>query len=529
MRRLLLLPVFCVLAGLLALAGTATASVSGVGPDFNGDGAADLAIGVPRATVGGVNDAGAVNILYGTFANGAQSNAPDDQRWSQRSGGIDGDPETGDQFGAAISTGDYNADGFTDLAIGVPTDDINIADGAGRVNVLYGSAAGLSADGNQLWSEQLLGVGGEPRSGENFGGSLTSGDYNGDGFGDLAIGSPGEVIGDATGAGAFFVLYGSADGLQVTSPAKQTWSQDLLGDDAVAGDAFATAMASGDLNGDGFADIAVGAPGEKVGSVSDAGSAHVLYGSADGLQAAGAQMWTQDSANVEGKCETGDAFGSAVAIGDFNHDGRADLAVGAPGEDLEPVVDAGMVNVLYGSASGVQTTSPKDQKWTQDSTSVKGTAETDDAFGAAVTAGDFDGNGVDDLAIGSPGETMSSQAGAGVVNVLYGTASAGLQASSPNDDKWSQNSKNLEDTAEAGDAFGAALAAGDYDGDGHDDLAIGAPGENVQGNEGAGAVNLLYGAANGLQVTSPADQLWDAGQPGVRGQPEKGDGFGSAL
>jgi hypothetical protein len=526
---MLLLPVLCVLAGLMALAGPATAAVHAVGPDFNGDGAADLAIGVPRATVGGVNDAGAVNVLYGTSPNGTQSNAPDDQRWTQRSGGIDGDPETGDQFGAAVSTGDFNDDGFTDLAIGVPTDDIKIADGAGRVNVLYGSASGLTADGNQLWSEQLQGVGGEPRSGENFGGSLSSGDYNGDGFADLAIGSPGEVLGDATGAGAVFVFYGSVDGLQVTAPVKQTWSQDVLGDDAMAGDAFGSAVASGDLNGDGFADVAVGAPGEKVESVDGAGSAHVLYGSADGLQAAGAQLWTQDSANVEGKCETGDAFGSALAIGDFNHDGRADLSVGAPGEDLEPVVDAGVVNVLYGSAAGVQTTAPKDQKWSQDSTSVKGTAETDDAFGAALTAGDFDDNGVGDLAIGAPGETIGSTVGAGVVNVLYGTSAAGLQATGPNDDKWSQNSKNLEDTAETGDAFGAALASGDYDGDGHDDLAIGVPGENVQGNEGAGAVNLLYGKADGLQVTSPADQLWHAGQPGVRGQPESGDGFGSAL
>jgi hypothetical protein len=527
MRRLSLAVPLFVIASLFPMTARALA-VGGVSPDFNGDGVADQAIGVPRATVAGVNDAGAVTVLYGTSAAGLQAGAPDDQRWTQVSGGIEGDPETGDQFGLAVAAGDFDGDGFSDLAIGVPTDDIHIALGGGKVNVIYGSGAGLTAEGNQLWSQELLGLEGEPRSGESFGRSLAGADFNGDGFADLAIGVPGDVVGDFTGAGGVNVLYGSADGLQLTAPEDQLWSRQDLDGDAEMDDAFGTALAVGDLDADGFADLAIGASGQSVGGDSRAGAAHVLYGSAAGLQTARAQVWTQDSPSVTGKAETDDALGSSLASGDFDGDGRDDLAIGAPGEDLAPGADAGLVNVLYGGTAGLQATSPVDQSWTQDSDSVKNKSEANDAFGAALAASDFDANGRDDLAVGAPGETLDSQADAGFANVLYGTA-AGLQATSPGDEKWSQNKTGVEDTAEAGDLFGAALSAADVNGDGFADLAIGAPGENVQGSGGAGAVNVVYGSADGLQVDSPADQLWHAGSPSVRGQPETGDGFGSAL
>lgn len=528
MRRSFVVLALCVVSALVPMAGTARGAVGPEEPDFNGDGVADLAIGVPRATVAGVDDAGAVTVLYGTSSTGLQAGLPDDQRWTQVSGGIEGDPETGDQFGLSVAAGDFDGDGFTDLAIGVPTDDINIALGGGKVNVIYGSPDGLTAEGNQLWSQELLAVEGEPRSGENFGRVQAAADFNGDGFDDLAIGVPGEVVGESTGAGGVNVLYGSADGLQVTAPEDQLWTQGPLQDDPEPGDAFGAALAAGDMDGDGFADLAIGSPGQSVGGDAGAGAAHVLFGSTAGLQAARDQLWTQDSSGVDGTAKPGDAFASALAAGDFDGNGKDDLAAGAPGDSVSSAPGAGLVNVLYGGSAGLQTSGPQDQKWDQNSDSVYDSAETNDAFGSSLLAADFDANGREDLAVGVPGETVDGGSNAGFVNVLYAVGS-GLQASSPNDDKWTQDRPNVEDSTEANDMFGGALSAGDFNSDGFADIAIGSPGENVQGSAGAGSVNVLHGSASGLQADGPADQLWHAGSSSVRGQPEAGDGFGSAL
>src|SRR5919197_316629 len=135
-----------------------------------------------------------------------------------------------------------------------------------------------------------------------------------------------------------------------------------------------------DFNGDGFADLAVGVPREDVGAVVDAGAVQVLYGSPSGLTRID-QFWTQDATGSD-PAEAGDEFGSAVATGDFNGDGFTDLAVGVPLEDVGATLDAGAVNVLYGSPTGLTATG--DQFWTQDSTGVADSAEAGDEFGLSL-------------------------------------------------------------------------------------------------------------------------------------------------
>src|SRR6266508_552874 len=107
---------------------------------------------------------------------------------------------------------------------------------------------------------------------------------------------------------------------------------------------------------------------------------------------------------------------------DFDNDGFVDLAVGTPSEDVGTIVDAGAVTVLYGSAAGL--TGAGSQQFTQDTPGIVGAAETDDGFGEALAAGDFNNNGVDDLAVGAPSEDVGAAVNGGSVNVLYGSRRA---------------------------------------------------------------------------------------------------------
>jgi FG-GAP repeat len=137
-----------------------------------------------------------------------------------------------------------------------------------------------------------------------------------------------------------------------------------------------------DFNGDGFADLAVGVPDEDVGTITNAGAVNVLYGSGTGLSAAGNQLWHQDSGGILDGAEADDIFGWALAAGDFNGDGFADLAVGVPGESVGTISFAGVVNVLYGSGSGLSATG--NQLWHQDRSGVADVAEADDHFGLGL-------------------------------------------------------------------------------------------------------------------------------------------------
>ncbi len=526
MKRLLFAALLAVAVLLVSPTATASASATAPGCDYNGDGHEDLAIGVPLEDVGAIGNAGAVNVLYGS---GSGLTATGDQLWHQDSPGIVWMAEADDLFGFVIACGDYNDDGFHDLAIGAPLEDVGAIVDAGAVNVLYGSSAGLTAAGDQLWHQDTPGVLGMAEAEDNFSSSLASGDYDGDGFDDLAIGAPAEDVGALVDAGAVNVLYGSSAGL--TAGGDQLWHQDCPGvlgtaeaggGFKVAGDLFGDRLASGDFDGDGFDDLAIGVPGEDVGAIVDAGAVNVLYGSGSGLTAAGDQLWHQDTSGVLGTAEEFDLFGRSLASGDFDGDGNDDLAIGAPFEDIGAIEAAGAVNVLYGSGSGL--TAAGDQLWHQDSAGIEGVAAAADFFGDFVASGDFDGDGHDDLAIGAPFEDIGAIGDVGAVNVLYGSGS-GLTAGG--DQVWHQDSAGIEGVAEEFDLFGRNLASGDYNGDGFDDLAIGVDLEDIGAIVGAGAVNVLYGSGSGL--TAAGDQLWHQDSAGIEGVAEEFDRFGESL
>ena len=411
---------------------------------------------------------------------------------------------------------DFNCDFYADLAIGVPNED-QAASNDGAVNVIYGSPAGLTASGNQVWSQDSAGIAGGNEAGDVFGHVVAAGDFNGDWCSDLAIGVPLEDQA-GTNDGAVNVIYGSPSGL--TAAGNQVWSQDspgILGGNE-AGDQFGQALATGDLNGDGYADLAVGVPNEDQAG-SDDGAVNVIYGSAGGLTAAGNQVWSQDSAGIVGGSEAGDQFGGSVAIGNFGAGGFDDLAIGVPYEDQAATND-GAVNVIYGSAGGL--TAAGNQVWSQDSAGIGGGSEAGDLFGVALAAGDFNRNGYVDLAIGVPDEDQSA-ADDGAVNVIYSSA-GGLTAAG--NQVWSQDSAGIGGVREAADAFGLTLVAADLGGDSATDLAIGVPYED-QAAANDGAVNVIYGSPSGLNQAG--NQVWSQDSAGIGGGSEANDLFGDSL
>ena len=460
--------------------------------DFNGDGFSDLAVGAPHETYGASNFGGFVNIIYGS-AEGLSS-------LNSQSSAEGPAVNVADNFGDALASGDFNGDGYCDLAIGVPGYDLTDIAGAGVVYVINGMDTGLDWQNWVQWDQSVEGIDGIPEPGDSFGTSLAVGDFDGNGRDDLAIGVPGEDIGTTPGAGAVQIIYAGPANTGLTTLGTKSFNQGgVLQSQLEVNDQFGEVLAAGDFDGNGSDDLAIGVPEEDVGEVADAGVVHVLYSSYDGggLSEAGNQVWQQGALGVQDIAESYDRFGKSLASGDFDGDGRDDLAIGVPFEDYLKV-DSGAFHVLYSAPNG-GLASLNNQLFTQatgTSLPYLATNEEGDRFGTALVAADFNGDGKDDIAIGIAKEDIEivSQLDAGSVIVIYALDENGL---SPDGgmQRWTQVYSDIPGEAAEGDYFGASLSAGDFDGNGRPDLAVGAPGEPILFTppiDFGGEVNVIY-------------------------------------
>lgn len=382
-----------------------------------------------------------------------------------------------------------------------------------------GSVAAVSTAGSRLFTQDTSGVKDSAEAGDFLGVEIAMGDFDGDRRADVAVGAPYEDAKSRRDSGQVHVLYGTGSGPSTSNDQNLSFGTNGVAGNNRAGDLFGSALAVGDFNGDARDDLAVGVPGRDAGGIADSGMVVVLYGTDNGLRGAGSQTLTKDSlVDPASTAGASDAFGHALAVGDFDGDGIDDLAVGAPGDGTH-VPRGGAVTVFSGSATGLAT--DVGSFLTQNDPGVD-VAETDDAFGWSLASGDFDGDGVDELVVGAPGETTTGFAGAGMAHVFASTET-GLTAAIA----LSEAATFIKGEPEAGDRFATSLATGDFDGDAHDDLVVGVPGEGKGRRVATGAVHVLLGSAEGLG-TATASKITQ-NSSGVPGSVGSGDDFGFAL
>ncbi|MFD4631255.1 FG-GAP-like repeat-containing protein [Streptomyces sp. NPDC058284] len=434
--------------------------------DFNHDGYADLAVAAPFGTVGGVEKAGYLSIVYGT-ASGPGTERH--QRISRATPGVPGGLRGTYAFGAQTLPADLDGDSYTDLLVTGGDDNGN------RATVLWGSKDGLTGKDTVL-----------PHDYSEF----ATGDFNGDGKRDLVVNDTPSDDPDVSG---MTIQYGP-----FTRSGKPAAKDVITTGDGPSGLAR---FITGDLTGDGVDDI-----------VTTHGFEEMTHD---------ARFWKGGRGGVGHTYKTlGTAYSGTV--GDVDGDGYGDLITRDIGGITEEIDSApGSITIQYGSSAGP--TDARKKVITQATAGVPGTSEENDAFGASLGAGDVNGDGRAEVAVGVPGESLGASTGTGEVVLLKGASKADGGMTGKGAVAYSQSTAGVPGVSETGDDFGRQVRLTDLDKDGKADLTATAPGEDGTYTD-SGALWNLFGSAGGLTTTGAGTLA-----PAKLGDPEKDAKFGLLL
>lgn len=491
------------------------------GPDFDGDGYQDLAIGVPFENYNGT-DSGSLVLLYGS-EDGLDN--PADRTLALFQSGFDvngnaveGASDAYESFGQALAWGDFNGDCFDDLAVGVPGTTVNGDADAGVVHIFYGSATGPSASNDEILHRDLSSIDGSANAGDEFGATLAAGDFDGDGVDDLAVGMPGQNSGFLTDIGGVHIIYGTAGyGLIGSGDFTLTQSWSTLASTIASNEKFGHSLTTGDFNCDGNDDLAIGV--YESGLPLNAGAVHVVYGWYSGLfgdsedQLIDLNFVDADGAALLGTPTASDHFGRTLVGGNLDGDfliSECDELVIGSEMTVSGASRAGSTHILMGDPDGLVVAA---NNQVNQSGTIIGAPQASDLFGEALAIGSFEGNGQVHLAVG-----VMEDAGEGAVHAIRGSS---LGVSYANNALWTR--ADVGENPAVGDEFGHHLTTGDYDGDGQSDLVVGG---DLAGN-GSGDVSVMYGDNGSIPSTSWF-QIWTESTIGVTSS-SAGDGMGQAL
>ena len=439
------------------------ASVASAG-DVNGDGYADILIGAPKNDDGGT-DAGITFLILGKESGWSLNQKPSTMDASFRG------EDDGDASGYSIAgAGDVNGDGYDDILIGAYGDD----DGgsfAGITYLIFGKASGWSRNMDLSNSNaSFIGEAAGDYSGFSVDGA---GDVNGDGYDDILIGAHLNDEGIGMKIGQTYLIFGKPTGWAMdTDLSNSNASFGLVG-----GRSGYSVAGAGDINRDGYSDILIGAPTNSSGGYYS-GQTYIILGKKTGWQMD--TNLSKSDASYYGENAYDEAGSSVAGIGDVNGDGYNDILIGAHNND-EGGQDTGQTYLILGKASG----------WSMGVNLSSANAsfigeELSDLSGWSIArTGDVNADGFDDFLIGAYGNKEGG-ANAGQAYLIFGKATGWSMDTDMSDANVSFLGEGI------GDEAGRAVSgAGDVNGDGFDDILIGAPRDDTGGTD-CGKAYLIF-------------------------------------